>query len=337
MRQRRSSTPKPPKVKRLPSLPKLLDRKFSKAGQTRGADDDVIFQNRVARTSTVLIPEDCWELCRNPPTHDLQYENGYIVLLSATQYFANPNITEELAAKGLRLGENALVFYETRAQWNANNPDALGWSVATSRLNPLGGQYVARVPAITAKGGDKINRGFTTRLSKGAGIRVYEYANKSIIAVTKLQLEAFFWLCTDADAVIEKYGMTRENATLRKDAILKAAEEAGLLDYQKLKELRILNPERTTICPLCLERFSAEGFFTRLKQAEGRLVPDITVTTLNLFHIQELRVGVLNHSPYNVGWGHHHCNVVVKDAGIQKTLEWMDSVVVRNRAAGHLT
>lgn len=58
-----------------------------------------------------------------------------------------------------------------------------------------------------------------------------------------------------------------------------------------------------------------------MEQAEGRVVPDINVTELNLLHVEELRVGVLNHRPYNVGWGHHHCNVVVKDSGIAKTLE----------------
>lgn len=39
----------------VPKLPQLLDRKIYKTGQTRGADDDVIFQNRVGRNSTVLI------------------------------------------------------------------------------------------------------------------------------------------------------------------------------------------------------------------------------------------------------------------------------------------
>ena len=66
-----------------------------------------------------------------------------------------------------------------------------------------------------------------------------------------------------------------------------------------------------------------------MEQVEGRFVHDLTVTQLNLFHIAELRIGVLNHRPYNVGWGHHHCNVVVKDAGILKTLEWMRAVVSR--------
>ena len=49
-----------------------------------------------------------------------------------------------------------------------------------------------------------------------------------------------------------------------------------------------------------------------------------------MFHIQELRTGEFNHRPYNLGWGHHHCNVVVKDAGIQPTLDWMREVLKRN-------
>ena len=41
---------------RLAKLPQLLDRKIYKTGQTRGADDDELYQNRVLRSSTVLIP-----------------------------------------------------------------------------------------------------------------------------------------------------------------------------------------------------------------------------------------------------------------------------------------
>ena len=51
----------------LPKLPQLLEQKLSKTGQTRGADDDVIFQNRVSRSNTVLIPfrlreTDLWSI-----------------------------------------------------------------------------------------------------------------------------------------------------------------------------------------------------------------------------------------------------------------------------------
>ena len=66
---------------RLPSLPQLLGRKIYKTGQTRGADDDVIYQNRVARNSTVLIPYSCWDLCK-PKDEGPHYEKGFIVLLS---------------------------------------------------------------------------------------------------------------------------------------------------------------------------------------------------------------------------------------------------------------
>jgi hypothetical protein len=44
------------RAEKLPKLPQLLERKIYKTGQTRGADDDVIYQNRVGRNSTVLIP-----------------------------------------------------------------------------------------------------------------------------------------------------------------------------------------------------------------------------------------------------------------------------------------
>src|SRR5438874_11670332 len=98
---------------RLPKLPSLLDRKIYKTGQTRGADDDVIFQNRVGRNSTVLIPYACWEGCEVGRGADA-YENGFIVLLTPAEYFGNRNISRDLRARGLELGTNALVFYETR-------------------------------------------------------------------------------------------------------------------------------------------------------------------------------------------------------------------------------
>lgn len=323
-----------PARKRPPKLPKLLERKLYKACQTRGADDDVIFQNRVLRSSTVLIPYNSWVTCRKPPDGNEDYENGYIVLISPREYFSSPDFPGSLAAQGLVLGGNALLFYETREQWGLHNPEGLKWRVATNRHDPLRGQYVARVPAITARGGGKINRGFTTTKSKGAGIRVYEYAGKKNIDHTRLQLEALFWMCRDAELVAVSNGMSAEGAKLRKAATLKEATEVGLLDIKRLSAARVISNRGTTTCPLCLEEFSAQGFFDRMSQAEGRFVPDLTVTELNLFHLEELRVGALNHRPYNIGWGHHHCNVVARDVGIQKTLEWMAAVLKRQPGQG---
>jgi len=319
----------------IPRLPQLLDRKIYKNGQTRGADDDVIFQNRVSRNSTVLIPYAQFLQCQLP---DAQiYQNGFIVLVSPHEYFTTENIGVQLSAKGLTLGVNALVFYETREHWTAYNPEALGWAPATKRTNPLGGQYVARVPATTAvNNGAKINRGFTATTMKGAGIRVYEYASTNTIDLCRLQLEALFWMCSDSEAVAAGNGMSHEQVTARKSDNHEKCLQHSLLDLARLSQARMINAAGHTICPLCLDELSGQGFFNRMEQAEGREVPDLTVTQLNLFHIEELRYGLLNHRPYNLGWGHHHCNVVVKDSGIVETLEWMRGVLDRNIAEGHL-
>lgn len=325
-------------AKRLPKLPQLLDRKIYKTGQTRGADDDVIFQNRVSRASTVLIPYRQWEACSKPSDGEENYENGFIVLISPRTYFGGQSIMEELAANGLVIGVNALVFYETREEWEANNPESLKWKPAKSRTHPLGGQYVARISATTAsKNGGKIIRGFDVTSNKGAGIRVYEYASNATSSKCRLQLEALFWLCDDSNKVASSNGMSAEDIEVRKAAILQQCNELALLDTVQLRQARILNARGRTICPFCLDELSGQGFFNRMEQAEGREVHDLTITQLNLFHIAELRYGTLNHRPYNLGWGHHHCNVVVKDSGIIETLEWMRTVLNRNIQEGHLS
>lgn len=322
---------------RLPKLPQLLDRKIYKTGQTRGADDDEIYQNRVSRAGTVLIPYAMWDACAKPSDDAGKYENGFIVLVPPSVYFGTSDITAKLKAKGLAIGVNALVFYETREDWLANNPDFLKWKPARSRANPLGGHYVARISATTASSdGGKIVRGFDAISIKGAGIRVYEYASGDTSAKCRLQLEALFWLCDDAAAVAVSNGMTPNDATGRKAAILAQCDELRLLDMVQLKKSRILNSRGKTICPLCLDELSGQGFFNRMEQAEGRKVHDLTITQLNIFHIAELRYGVFNHRPYNLGWGHHHCNVVVKDSGIAETLTWMRAVLNRNIREGHL-
>jgi len=321
---------------RPPKLPQLLDRKIYKTGQTRGADDDVIYQNRVSRTSTVLIPYQLWNEVSAPQEEESHFLNGFICLIKPSDYFSMPSIKNELSDKGLILGENLLVFYQTRSEWDENNPDDLGWQPANSRTNPLGGEYVARIAATTAtNNGGKISRGYNTTGKKGAGIRLFEYAPQGAIEKCRIQLEAIFWLCYDSIEAVSEFEMGREEATARKNYCLEQAQSQGLLDYEKLFAARLTNVDRVTVCPLCLEPLSGFGFFNRLAQALGREVHDLTVTEINLFHINELRYGQYNHRPYNLGWGHHHCNVVVKDSGIYETLMWMSSVLTKNMIAGY--
>ena len=128
--------------KRPPKLPKLLDRKIYKTGQTRGADDDQIFQNRVSRASTVLIPLSVY--LEFDQFQEYEFENGFIVLLRPREYFEEWQ-SRGLNNIGLSLGGNALIFYERRADWNRWTPNTHGLTLPTSRQTPLGGEYVARV------------------------------------------------------------------------------------------------------------------------------------------------------------------------------------------------
>ncbi|NOH20090.1 BstXI family restriction endonuclease [Vibrio cyclitrophicus] len=322
------------KAKRPPKLPQLLDRKIYKTGQTRGADDDVIYQNRVGRNSSVLIPFSLWDEVSMPPEKDDNFEKGFICLLTPEEFFTSPDINERLAELGLELGNNCLVFYQKRTDW-ISYPPLANWTPANARQAPLLGQYVARIAATTAiENGGKISEGFNTTGMKGAGIRLFEYASLETINECRIQLEAIFWMCHDSMESVTMFGMSEEDAKSRRTHCLSLAHEKGLLDFDQLESVRMTNSEKTTICPLCLEPLSGMGFFSRLAQAQGREVHDLTVTEINLFHIKELRYGEFNHRPYNLGWGHHHCNVVVKDSGIEETIDWMQSVIDRNIQSG---
>lgn len=309
-------------------IPEPVKTKIYKTGQTRGADDDVIFQNRVLRNSTVLIPYEEFYKFKKLIKADF-FVNGYIVLMKPETYFSLS--ASELQEDELTLGKNLLVFYETREQWNNNSP-LPEWKCANSRKAPLGGEYVARVPSTTSEEASKIIKGFDSK-PKGAGIRVYEYASNETIENCRKQLELLFWSCKDIDELIELEGLDKDEVQNRISSLQQYAEENDLFDKKKLIEARIIDKDGFTICPLCLKHISAKSFCSRIIQAEGRDVPDLTVTEVSLFHIHELRSGEFNHKPYNLGWGHHHCNVVVKDAGIEATLQWMREVIRRNEEA----
>lgn len=330
------------KKTKLPKLPLKLKSKLDKTRTTRGADDSQIYQNRVARNNTVLIPYR--ELKKNKSiaadVDENIFEKGYIVLIDPDDYFNENEKTRIITQYHLILGDNALIFFRTRREWENYHNKLAAFKLAINRQTRdeqnLGGEYVARIPAITTPGekGDKIYYGYTgkgPKKYKGAGIRLYEYSTKENSEKCELQLEAIFWHCKDAVEVMKKAGMTDDDIMIRKEFIIEKTKKVGLLDYDKLIDKRILNRNHIAICPLCLEELSAEGFITNLLIPEGREVPDLTVTENNLFHIDALSYGAYNHKPYNLGWGHHYCNVVARDVNIDDTLKWMQKVLDKNK------
>ena len=230
-----------------------------------------------------------------------------------------------------------MVYYQTRKDLERYPPNRK-WTVAARRFVepkalrrgelPLLGQYVARVSATTGDAGQRIAYGFTATTLKGAGIQGMEYASDQVIKRTRVQLESLVWLAEDSvEALSTETRMTRDDAATRKKTVLALAEAGGLLDLRRLEAARIVDSKGRTICPLCLKRISANGF---MSQAAGRETLDLTVTQINLFHIDEVRYGAFNHRPYNLGWGCHHCNATVRDLGIQGAIEWMRTIVTAN-------
>ncbi len=310
-------------------LPRAIGTKLYKTAQTRGADQDEIFQNRVLRNSTVLIPLGSWNAGRVVPPEG--FENGFVVLARPHEYFgdAPPAAREDLPGD-LRLGENLLVFYETREQWTRYNPRRFRWTPAISRTPPLRGQYAARFPATTREGDVEMRAGFADSKTggQGAGIRVYEYASRRTFEDVRCQLAYLAWRTQGIDDLARREGTPHPQE--RREAIDRVCHERGLDDLARLETGRVLR-DGLAVCPLCLGPISAAELATFVRQAEGRGVPDLTITTANLFHVRPLLTGEYNHHPYNVGWGHHRCNTAVADLGIDATLEWMRDILARNR------
>jgi len=311
-------------------LPAAIARKVEKTGQTRGAEKDTIYQNRVNRNNTVIIPLSSWKLGIALPNKG--FENGYIVVAHPEEYFSDkPPLPSSNLPNNLTIGDNLLVYYETREQWNLYNPTQYkDWQSATSRKSPLGGQYVARVPDTTSQDDSLIRQGYIDSNSggQGAGIRVYEYASSEEIKATQYQLSFLAWRTEGIMDISRAEGI--KNPDECKQKIDKECENLGVADLKLLEEHRIIDSQQRAICPLCLKPILAQELASRVEQAEGRNVPDLTVTTANLFHIRELRAGEYNHCSYNLGWGHHHCNAAARDWGIEKTLSWMEEILRNN-------
>ena len=117
---------------------------------------------------------------------------------------------------------------------------------AENRTSPLGGDFVSRIASTTSKEKNRENHGFTSSSTKGAGIRVYEYASKETIVNCRIQLEYLFWLCNDSIEKCVEFGISEEEAIQRKEYNAKRAQENKLDSKEKLLESRMINDNNYT-------------------------------------------------------------------------------------------
>jgi hypothetical protein len=128
----------------------------------------------------------------------------------------------------LILGNNLLIYYETREQWEKYPPGKYHWQPAKSRISPLEGEYVARIPDTTRDNDKQIREGYTNKQTggQGAGIRFYEYASSSEIEATKYQLAFISWRTKGITKMAKKEGII--NPQENKRIIDKKCQEMGL-------------------------------------------------------------------------------------------------------------
>lgn len=299
----------------LDGLPTEIKKKINKTKQTRGAQpyERVAYQNRVNRNGVAVVPYRFRDRL-----HPEGFENGHRIMVRPREYFEEGGRIRGDFDREVLLGQSAFVYYDNRLDWLAFPPPA-EWQPCPDRSGA--GHYIARVPATTAaEGGEEVVRG------EPQGIRFFEYAPAAEIEETVAQLA---WLAWHTEGIEE---VTTERPS---DDLLAFLDDRDLAVVERLIDIGAVvidadTGEPATICPLCLERIKAADLMSRVAQAEGREVVDLTITEANLFHLRDLRPGEYNHRAYALAWGHHHCNAVARDHGIARTLEWMEGVLRRH-------
>ena len=297
----------------LRGLPGEIKNKINKTKQTRGAQPygRVVYQNRVNRNSIAVVP-----YAFRDRLHPEGFERGYVILVRPEDYFSGPGQVRSDFDSEIEIGRNAFLYYDNRQNYE-RFPPMQTWR-PRSRGGP--GEVVYRLPATTASG----NEGLARVEGEPQGIRFFEYASSDQIRKTCIQLAMLAW-CTEGIEDIRTEGSGCEAPA----TLLREAERLGLWDTARLEELGVLCGQQT-VCPLCKEPIRTSELMSRIQQAEGREVFDLTVTEVNLFHMEDLKPGAYNHRIYALGWGHHHCNAVARDAGVQDTLGWMAKVLRKN-------
>ncbi|MBV0901403.1 BstXI family restriction endonuclease [Haloarcula salina] len=302
-------------------LPEEVYNKLDKTAMTRGAQpkDRVPYQNRVRRWNRAVIP---LEFKNTSP--DGGYDNGYTIMVRPSQYFDEETGEEREDFPGdVNIGDNAFIFYSTRQEWDMFPPkddwepckyvDSEGNEKRSMRGEVYHeGEYIARAPATVAE--EKVVRG------EAQGIRFFEYASERDTREAQFQLAYLAWKTEDME---DKAGTSLPNH------LKTILEQRELIDREKFEEQNMIKDD-TTICPLCREPIKAEELMSQVEQTQGRENLHNRITEANLFHLDALEPGRFTHKPYKLGWGHHHCNQVAHDDGVDRTLDWMEKVLRNN-------
>jgi len=335
-------------------FPYNIKKKLTKTREARQGDP--LYKRRNRRSYRVLMHLITWKNLKNKNSLD-KYENGFVVVVKPREYFNKEGNRRSDFPSELKIGENAIIYYKRKSDLKKFKPKN-EWEevIETDTKDPNGweGHYAVNIrnakpqikSKITRSGDNTVN--VKGKKQAGLGNYDYDYANDETMKKVCYQLSFLIWklpniedyLVNIAKNKTEKYEK-REIEIKRmkemgyrnyieqcKNHVMNFCEENDLNDLDKLQEIRAFNKdEDKPCCPLCLKTLDCKIFFKEIEQDEGRRVPGNTITNVSLFHIKCLRPGKIRHKPYNLGWGHHHCNTIQGRKGIEETVDELEEIV----------
>ena len=285
--------------------------KVSKSGYAtpRGGDKGG-YQNHVYRTGKVIIPYEKFKNI-NPNI----YKGGWVVRLFVNQAFDENKRLHVIKNKfvDLVIGKNCFVLYRSYEELS-NFPPLRNWSIREhfSKDNKKSktrtfdgydkGHYILRTPA--QGGSTKV-----TKLKRYEGIAqgffAPEYSTSEFDYLVRLQL-VYLIMQSENNPYKPEHGLH----------IKKILKKYNCLDIEKFKYYSAIDSNKKLTCPLCLKKIKYEDLhrtadYSDNSHSENAVTQNVYTTRstqVNVFHMRPLVYGSVEHKPYQVFWGHHHCN-----------------------------
>lgn len=184
----------------------------------------------------------------------------------------------------------------------------------------------------------------------GIGNYDYDYANEEVMLKVKMQMlglllitktqdnnDLINYFQTNINTILHPNKDNRirklisknsyfNNLTVSINNYLNLLRVDSLLDENQLSLIGA-KWNNDVVCPLCKRRIFIEEFFKEIEQDDGREVLDNTQRSIVLMHIKALHSGFLNHSPYNLGWGHIFCNTIQGGKDIVETIDEIKAII----------
>jgi len=335
-------------------FPYTLKKKLTKTRE--GRQSDPLYKRRNRRSYRVLMQYVTWKRLKEEDLLD-RYKEGYVVVLKPNEYFNEYGNKKDGLHDDLKIGENAIIYYKRMSDLKKYEPkDEWNEVLETSTKGPGGweGHYAINIlnakpqkkTAITKSGSSTVEK--KGKKQAGLGNYDYDYASEKTMENVCYQLAFLIWklpnikdhLLDLAQDETESYKKRKVELKRMKEKgyeayldicknhVMEYCEENNLDNSDKLEEIGAYKKDGDRpCCPLCLEELRCEDFFKRIEQDEGRQIHNSTITNISLFHIKCLRPEKIRHKPYNLGWGHHHCNTIQGRKGIKETVESLKEII----------